>query len=1282
MRFLENGPDIPDELLHAHEEGRVVFFCGSGVSRAKAGLPDFLQLAKAVVEDLGSSNGSAARNILKQMGEPENSGLISADRVFGALEREFISSDVETSVAKALDPGKTPDVSAHVNLLKLATAVNGEIRLVTTNFDRLFECCGQKVETWVAPHLPSHNANSKLSGLVYLHGCVDENYDSANGDGWVLSISQFGRAYLSEAWAASFVKDVLRQYVVVFIGYSADDPPIQYLLEGLNSGFRDRDKVYAFQGIGEGIRDEEVVNHWESRGVRPIQYDVMNKHDALWGSIEEWVKYANDKDDWIRKLLQLASNGPRDLAPYQRGQVVSLMSNPRSVQMLLKSEPCLPVEWLCVFTPSDRYSKPGYEWSEEKRKSLLDPFECYGLDKDTQPQNVDPERPFEQRYVPPGAIDVLALNTFDNIRKPLKGVHSIYGKRTRQNSPLPTRLTHIGSWISELSNHPAVIWWAARNGPVHPQLQDMILFRLSDSNYEIDDGLRKAWNLLIEGWSAVSERSANLIADEVKKRGWNGLTSKKLSEYLCPRFKVSQNPFRPSLSPTYEEGVCLGDILIFEVEYPDWPRNLEVPDIELAPLLRYLRHNLDLACQMEAEIAWGRPRVHAIPSIRYDPKKDNGSVSRTQGVGAHIVEFSKLFKRLAEFNPVLAHQEFASWPRGEADIFGKLIIWAAHLPSVLPAAEFCDVICQLPAQTIWNFYNRKDFLWTLRDRWEELGSGAHEEIERLIHKGPPQRREESTEEYEVRRKETALRVLSWLLLHGCQLGLKNEFEVLKEQHTDWSPGYGSHIDQYSGVRSGWVEDDESYDDLLTGPLETIVDRSERIGVDEGRRYVNRVPFRGLVKHQPQRAFDALKVAKASKESIRRAWAVFLDEDLRKEDCVQFMSSIGQGILELNRPTLVELLPSISHWLLNVAEGLSGYDAKLFELLFTQAVDLVSEYHASASNVHQNKEENRDWAFEALNHPVGDLARALLEDSSCKDLERECGLPSKWVENAELLLTLEEDPGRYALLMLSHQLNWLYSIDRAWCEDRLLKMQAEGTDEQVQAFWSGCFWGLRGPPSVELYFRLKPDLLNLARELPRSLSGDSDTLASILLSGWISKSDETGKQFVSNDELRHVLLDTDDEFRGRVLWLLRSWNKEQSSRSFFDTFEKLVLCFLKNVWPKQKTLKNGAMSERLCDLVFECGDFFPIALNAIAPLLTKIRDSRTNLIGLHPGSEGVDLVKRYPEEVVRLLSIILPDDAQTWPWDIRSILDRILNAQPRLAGDVRMKGLQLVLATTA
>ena len=40
MQLIQNGPDIPDRLMQAHEEGQVVFFCGAGISYP-AGLPSF-----------------------------------------------------------------------------------------------------------------------------------------------------------------------------------------------------------------------------------------------------------------------------------------------------------------------------------------------------------------------------------------------------------------------------------------------------------------------------------------------------------------------------------------------------------------------------------------------------------------------------------------------------------------------------------------------------------------------------------------------------------------------------------------------------------------------------------------------------------------------------------------------------------------------------------------------------------------------------------------------------------------------------------------------------------------------------------------------------------------------------------------------------------------------------------------------------------------------------------------------------------------------------------------
>lgn len=52
MQLVKDGPDIPERLLQAHEDGRVVFFCGAGVSYP-AGLRDFSWLVQELYNELG-----------------------------------------------------------------------------------------------------------------------------------------------------------------------------------------------------------------------------------------------------------------------------------------------------------------------------------------------------------------------------------------------------------------------------------------------------------------------------------------------------------------------------------------------------------------------------------------------------------------------------------------------------------------------------------------------------------------------------------------------------------------------------------------------------------------------------------------------------------------------------------------------------------------------------------------------------------------------------------------------------------------------------------------------------------------------------------------------------------------------------------------------------------------------------------------------------------------------------------------------------------------------------
>ena len=114
MQFVRGGPDVPERLLHAHEEGRVVFFCGAGISYP-ARLPGFAGL----VDELYSR--------LEVIPDPVQAAAIKAKRYDTAVGLPEASSvggyrAVSQKIAEILDPDiSAPNATAtHDALLSLA----------------------------------------------------------------------------------------------------------------------------------------------------------------------------------------------------------------------------------------------------------------------------------------------------------------------------------------------------------------------------------------------------------------------------------------------------------------------------------------------------------------------------------------------------------------------------------------------------------------------------------------------------------------------------------------------------------------------------------------------------------------------------------------------------------------------------------------------------------------------------------------------------------------------------------------------------------------------------------------------------------------------------------------------------------------------------------------------------------------------------------------------------------------------------------------------------------
>jgi hypothetical protein len=167
-----------------------------------------LGLTKAVVDKLALAADSPTRKLIDAIETfPPITGigsLVSADRVFGLIEREFLPRDIHAAIASSLKPPATPDLSAHRTLLDLAKGPDGKTRLVTTNFDLLFEACDPTLARSRPPRLPDPLRDDEFFGVIHLHGHVTDDYSGAFGDGLIISSAEFGRAYLSERWATDF----------------------------------------------------------------------------------------------------------------------------------------------------------------------------------------------------------------------------------------------------------------------------------------------------------------------------------------------------------------------------------------------------------------------------------------------------------------------------------------------------------------------------------------------------------------------------------------------------------------------------------------------------------------------------------------------------------------------------------------------------------------------------------------------------------------------------------------------------------------------------------------------------------------------------------------------------------------------------------------------------------------------------------------------------------------------------------------------------------------------
>lgn len=1243
MQFVVKGPDIPDALLQAHEDGRVVFFCGAGISYP-AGLPGFEDLVNKIYE-LNSTTPEPM--------EQQPYSRKQFDATLDLLERRVPGqrAKVRGALAAALQPKlrRKGATDTHRALLQLARSRAGELRLVTTNFDRIFEWVvkhnNQSVTTYAAPALPVPK-NSRWNGLVYLHGLLPDHDDPSALDRLVLTSGDFGLAYLTERWAARFVTELFRNYVVCFVGYSLNDPVLRYMMDALAA---DRmmgevtPPAYAFGECTSGDEHNKTIE-WEAKGVRPILYEVPTPrdHSALHQTIKAW---AATYRDGVRGKERIAVEYAiaRPSASTQQddfvGRMLWALSDPSGLpaKQFAEFDPVPPLEWLEAFT-ADRY-----------RHGDLPRFNVLPHAK------VDDKLSFSlfRRPTPYG-------------RAPLM---SLVSERV-MDSQWDDVMDHLAHWLVRHLSDPALILWLARQGGhLHDQLARRIEQELAHvSNLEregkLDEPartvvlLRPIWHLFLTG--RVKSRWSDLdIYGWKDKIGREGLTPTlrfQLRKLLAPKV-VLKEPFRwPGITRKTDAPACLKDLI-------DWEFVLAAHDVHsclrdlakdenwsaaLPALLDDLQHLLRDALDLQRELGeadYLRDRSYRdLPSI--SPHWQNRGF-RDWVVLIELLRDAWLATR--EVDSDRASQVAKAWFAMPYFTFKRLALFAASQDDCITPDEWVGWLLTEDTSWLWSDETKRETLRLLVLQGRCPTAQARERLESAILSGPPCTGYWSDPEFRGKFADHFVWLrLAKLQSSGAALGAAaaDRLASLSAAHPAWQLAENER-DEFSSWMS--VTDDPEFEDSRS------IDRAPRKHlelVEWLRRLTQSDPpyFNGDTWGKTCRARPlhcGLALCHLAHEGSWPSWSwteAFhaWSQGKRASRSWRFIAPVVHTMPD---EVLKEIANSVTWWLEAVSKSVDRH-----EHIF---LDLCRRILALP---HSEGVDTDSLVDSAINHPVGHVTQALLNlwfERKPNDNDR---LPADLEPFFTQLCNRGLPQFRHARVLLASEVIALFRVDRSWTEAHLLPL-FDWTIDAVEArtAWQGFVWSPRLYRPLLIAF--KAQFLDTAKHYTE-LGEDAQQFAAFLtyaaldsVDGYTAQDFQTAFRALPQQGLEKVA-------RSLVQALQAAGEQRE------DYWANRIQPLWQHVWPKSRQLASQSIKESLARLSIAARNKFPAALATVLDWIRPIEHPNSVVEFLHKSA----LSSRFPEHALCLLDAIIIDNQPWPPVKLRECLEAIAQAAPALLQD--------------
>ena len=1266
MQFVTHGPDIPDALLQAHEEGRVVFFCGAGISYP-AGLPGF----KGLVEQIYRLNGTAPSDIEREAFERGQ-----FDATLDLLERRLPGQRlaVRRELAKALKPNlrRRGATDTQAALLRLARSREGALRLVTTNFDRVFHTAakrtGQEFQAYAAPMLPIPK-NSRWNGLVYLHGLLPDKTDDTALNRLVVTSGDFGLAYLTERWAARFVSELFRNYVVCFVGYSINDPVLRYMMDALAADRMLGEVTPHAWALGdcEPGQEHRKTIEWEAKGVTPILYEVPaggHDHSALHQTLHAWAE--TYRDGVLGKERIIVSHAlARPAASTQQDDFVGRML------WALSDRSGLPAKRFADFNPV-----PSLDW-------LLDAFsdERFG-DSDLA------------RFRVPAHQEMDAKLRFSLIRRPAPYDNTppmLLASGGMTGSQWDDVMFHLARWLVRHLDDPRLVLWIAQcGGQMHdrwPWLIEHELDRFASlerdgKTAELEEILSQApnaipgplmrtlWRLLLSGRVKSSWRDPDLYRwkGRLKREGLTATLRLELRELLAPQVALKK-PFRwGDEAENTNEPTRIRQLV-------DWELVLAADHVHSAlrdlvderwasalPLLledfqQLLRDALDLLRELgEADDRSDRSHWD-MPSIT--PHWQN----RGFRDWVSLIELLRdAWLAVRGIDSARATRIAQAWFELPYPTFKRLALFAASQDDCIAPEQWVDWMLADGAWWLWSTDTGREVFRLLVLQGQQLAGATQDRLEAAIHAGPP--REMYRDDLEPDHWEDLVARSVWLHLaklsaSGLALGAaaRARLTELSGTYPQWQLA-ANERDEFSHWMSGTGDPDyEERRDIDIAPHKrrellqwlTKPRPEQRPFYEDTWSNVCRKHLLNSLYALSDLARDGVWPAERWREALQ-AWS----EESRTIRSWRYAAPLVRTMPDA---VIQEITHGVTRWIESASKSISQHEDILLDLC-RRILSLPLE---AGTGMMRNGEPMDQPVTEAINHPVGHVTQALINLWFKRNPNDNDLLPADIAPFFTELCDAQVDRFRHGRVLLGSQLIALFRVDRRWTEQYLLPLFGWNDPAEAKAVWEGFLWSPRLYQPLLIAF--KPQFLDSANHYA-DLGEHRQQFAAFLTYAALGPTDGY----------------TEHEFRSAIGELPQE-GLEESAQALFQALEgaadqreeywkNRVQPFWRQVWPKSRDLATPRIAGSLIRLAIAARGEFPAALTAVQDWLQPIEHPDYMVHLLHESG----LCRRFPADALRLLDTVIADQQWT-PRELGQCLDEIERAAPPLAQDARYLLLQ-------